>query len=255
MTAPILPADPPFDGLPPAHAALFLDFDGVLVDLAAGPDAIVVPAALRTLLPRLETALGGALAIVSGRAVADLERHIGPLPGWVAGSHGGERRRPGQADAPHPLTAIDRVAVVQRRVKTLAQFGTAILVEIKPLGAVVHYRGDPSKEDVLRRAAEEIAAHSPGFECHPAKMAFELRPRDVGKDKVVADWLQRAPFRGRTPVYFGDDLTDEPALGMVQAAGGRAIKVGKGPSVARHRLDSPTEVLATLTRWLDDHRS
>jgi trehalose 6-phosphate phosphatase len=241
----------PLEGLAPERTAIFLDFDGVLVDLAESPDRILVPDTLNPLLQRLAEATGGAIAIVTGRAIQDIGAHLDPLPGWIAGSHGGERKMPGQSVEPHPLTGSESVAEVQGMAKKLATGENGVLFELKPLGAAVHYRADPTQEKAMRRGVEQIASHHGDFECHSAKMAFELRPRDVGKDKVVAEWLQCPPFMGRIPVYFGDDLTDEPAMHVTQAANGRAVKVGNGPSTAHYRLDAPADVLNQLSRWLD----
>ncbi|MEO1453556.1 MAG: trehalose-phosphatase [Pseudomonadota bacterium] len=234
----------------PSRAAVFLDFDGVLVDLAPTPDAIDVPGGLPDLLARLGRATGGATAIVTGRAVADIRSYLPGVTGWLAGCHGGERARPGQSDQPHPLTGTGAVTEVQRAVTALASFGDAVVTETKPLGAVVHYRRAPELQDALERAAQAIAAAHSGFECHPAKMAFELRPRDVGKDRVVAEWMGEAPFVGRCPIYFGDDLTDEPAMDWVQKTGGIAVKVGEGDTVATHRVADPAGVLAALEAWV-----
>lgn len=239
------------DAAPPAQTAVFLDFDGVLVELAERPDAITVPPALVPLVQRLEAATGGATAIVTGRAIDDIRGYLDPAPQWLAGCHGGERAMPGQADAPHPLTGSQAVGEVQRQVQALEAYGDGVVTEMKPLGGVVHYRQAPDLRDVLAEAAETIALSHAGFEAHPAKMAFELKPSDVGKVHVVADWMGQAPFAGRTPLYFGDDLTDEPAMGWVQDAGGIAVKVGPGDSVARARVDGPADVLSALTNWLD----
>lgn len=237
--------------LPPlAEAAIFLDFDGVLVDLAETPDAIEVPGALPDLLQRLRDCADGALAVVTGRPAADVQARLGKVPRWIAGSHGGERITPDGASA-HPLTDSATVRAVRRSVTALNRVGPDLFAEEKPLGAVIHYRRSPAYRSVLERAAHIIAEANPEFEVHEAKMAYELRPKDVGKDIVVREWLERAPFEGRTPVYFGDDLTDEPAMAEVQKAGGVAVKVGEGDSVASERIDAPKDVLALLNGWAE----
>lgn len=239
------------DAPPPSDAALFLDFDGVLVDLAQTPDAIVIPEDLPDLLARLSRKTGGATAIVTGRALEDIRSHLPSASVWLAGCHGGERAGSGQASRPHPLTGSTVVEEVQRQVTALAAWGDGVVTETKPLGAVVHFRKAPKLRDALKRAASDIAATHQDFECHPAKMAFELRLRDVGKQRVVADWMAKEPFIGRTPIYFGDDLTDEPAMQWVQEAGGLAVKVGDGDTVADRRAEGPAHVLDSLRSWVE----
>ncbi|MEL6518074.1 MAG: trehalose-phosphatase [Pseudomonadota bacterium] len=248
---PSQPHTPLSAGPAPDAAAIFLDFDGVLVDLAERPDAITVPDTLGPLLRRLEAATHGATAIVTGRAIDDIRTYLDQPPAWLAGCHGGERAMPGQPDAPHPLTGSSAVQDIQRQVGALAAFGDGVVTEMKPLGAVVHYRNAPALEAALADAAHAIAVSQAGFEAHRAKMAFELKPQDVGKERVVADWMDRTPFAGRTPIYFGDDLTDELAMGWVQSTGGIAVKVGAGDTVAAHRVDHPGDVLAALSAWLE----
>lgn len=141
------------------------------------------------------------------------------------------------------------VLSVQREARGLRGFGVGVIAELKPLGAVVHYRSAPYLENALRRAAEDIANAHPRFSCHAAMMAFELRPEDVAKDYVLRAWMAHAPFTRRVPIYVGDDLTDEPALGRVQVIGGVAIKVGNANSVARHRLASPSDLREALAAW------
>lgn len=238
-----------FGGLAPEDSAIFLDFDGVLVELAEGPNEIVVPDGLPELLDTLNDRTSGATAIVTGRSIDDLRSHLGTLPDWVAGSHGGEQLAGGGTSAPHPMTGSQEVIAVQTEIMRLKDAAEGIEIEFKPLGAVVHYRRAPDQAEHLGMAARRIAEAHEAFECHPAKMAFEIRPTDVGKDSVVSDWLTKPPFKGRTPVYFGDDLTDEPALAIVQEMGGIAVKVGPGETVASRRVDGPAEVYDALTRW------
>lgn len=231
---------------------MFLDIDGTLIDIAATPDAIEIPVELAPLLARLDAATGGALALVSGRTLAEIDRYFPNGPRWIAGCHGGERRLP-DGEWRHPMTDGAAVERVQRDIASLEPLDSAVLAEFKPLGAVIHYRNAPSLGPVLKAAAESIAGSTPGFECHSAKMAYELRPGDVGKDHVLRDWIAQHPFMGRVPVMIGDDLTDEPAMAWAQEAGGFAVKVGHGPTGARHRLDSPADVRAALAGWLAAH--
>jgi trehalose 6-phosphate phosphatase len=230
----------------PADAALFLDFDGCLVEIADRPDAVVVSAALRDRLARLHKRHGGALALISGRDVADLRGHLKEFQGIVVGSHGSELSpTPDEIQALHP-DPFD-AAALHRAARELAAPYPAILVEEKPHGVAMHYRHDPSLQGFVEEAMHKLAAQNPQLVLQPAKMALELRPGGVGKDTALAQLMQMAPFEGRMPVFAGDDTTDEPAMAEAQSRGGFAIKIGEGPTTARHRLSDP----AALAAWLD----
>ena len=236
MTLPQLPKD----------AALFLDFDGCLVEIADRPDAVVVSDALRDRLARLHAMLDGAVALISGRDVADLRGFLPDFAGIVAGSHGAELSlAPGRIEAVHdqPFDA----AALHARAHELARPHPALLVEEKPHGVALHYRADPSLEGYVQQVMQDMLQANPGLMLQPSKMALELRPGGVGKDSALAGLMQRAPFAGRTPVFAGDDHTDEPAMRQAQALGGFAIKIGEGDTAADHRLPDP----AALAEWLD----
>lgn len=238
---------PPFDA---RHHALFLDFDGVLVDLAETPDAIRVPPGLPRLLQRLGEATGGALALVSGRQVAELQRHLDGPACLMVGCHGAEQAR-GRGPVETALTVEGAaVARITARLDEAATAHPALLVERKPSGAVLHYRRDPELEAEAHAIARAAIEDEEGFHIHPAKMAFELRPDGASKDASLRLLLEEPPFAGRTPVYLGDDTTDEPALALVRARGGISIKVGEGDSAAAYRLAGPEEVHDWLARGL-----
>ena len=236
MTLPQLPKD----------AALFLDFDGCLVEIADRPDAVVVSDALRDRLARLHAMLDGAVALISGRDVADLRGFLPDFQGIVAGSHGAELSlAPGRIEAVHdqPFDA----AALHARAHELARPHPALLVEEKPHGVALHYRADPSLEGYVQDVMQDMLQANPGLMLQPSKMALELRPGGVGKDSALAGLMQRPPFAGRMPVFAGDDHTDEPAMRQAQSLGGFAIKIGEGDTAADHRLPDP----AALAEWLD----
>ena len=234
---------------PPALAsisrpALFLDFDGTLVDLAEDPDAIQVPRRLAADLSRLSEALDGRAAFVSGRSLADLERHVGPLPLSAAGSHGGEVRIAGESETRASSVALPPGVMSEAREFCAARPG--LRFEDKPLGAGLHYRGAPEREaEVLGFAAAVSERH--GLAIKRGKMVAELvRPGD-DKGKAVAALLDEPPFAGGTPIFIGDDITDEDGFAAVAAAGGFGILVGPArETAARYRLDSPADVHAWL---------
>ncbi|WP_339818726.1 trehalose-phosphatase [uncultured Paracoccus sp.] len=227
-------------------AALFLDFDGCLVDIAPRPDAVVVTQALRDRLAALYRRQGGAVALISGRDVADLRGHMDGFEGIVAGSHGAELSlRPGRIQTLHrvdfdagPLHAAAHAAAAPH---------PALLVEEKPHGVALHYRDAPDLRAFVEGVMQDLADRNPHLVLQPAKMAVELRPGGVGKDSALAHLMTLEPFAGRVPVFAGDDTTDEPAMAEAQARGGFAIKIGDGPTTAHHRLSDP----AALAAWLD----
>ena len=230
----------------PADAALFLDFDGCLVEIAPRPDAVVIPPGLPERLARLHDRLGGAVALVSGRDIADLRGFLPGFPGAIAGSHGAELSLDGQLIQKTHGVDLDAGALHDAAARAVADH-PAILVERKPHGVALHYRADPSLRPVVEEAMGRLAEAHPDMMLQPAKMAVELRPRDSGKDGALERLMALPPFAGRVPVYAGDDLTDEAAMAHAQAHGGFGIKIGAGDTVARHRLSDP----AALARWLD----
>lgn len=236
-TLPILPPD----------AALFLDFDGCLVDIAPRPDAVVIPSGLPARLARLHARLDGAVALVSGRSVAELQAWLPGFPGALAGSHGAELARDGRVIEATHAAVLDTEALHRRAAAAVAGH-PAILVERKPHGVALHYRADPALRPVVEEVMQHLADIHPGMALQPAKMAVELRPAGAGKDRALDRLMAGAPFAGRTPVYAGDDLTDEAAMAHAQARGGFGIKIGAGETAAHYRLADP----AALARWLDD---
>ncbi|WP_170167172.1 trehalose-phosphatase [Paracoccus methylarcula] len=230
----------------PADAALFLDFDGCLVEIAPTPDAVVIPDDLPGLLDRIHRRQGGAVALISGREVADLRRFLPGFPGGVAGSHGAELALPGREAEAGDAQGLD-VAALHARARDLAALHDGLMVEPKAHGVVLHYRAVPERAEWVAGAMAELAGDYPMLALQPAKMAFELRPADAGKDRALARLMELPEFAGRLPVYAGDDLTDEAGMAEAQKRGGFGIKIGEGQSCARHRLADP----GALRSWLD----
>lgn len=233
------------------EAAVFLDFDGVLVELAETPGAIEVPDKLERLLNALVQATGGAAAVVSGRPVADLRRYLPGFEGVLIGCHGGEIDR-GTGTAQTVAVNADDVAHIVTLVEAFAQCDPGYLAEPKPSGAVLHFRKNPDLRGSAYHFLETILHDIQGFHIHHSKMAFEIRPDGVGKDTAVEALLQDAPFAGRRPVYIGDDVTDEPAMALCRGLQGITIKVGEGATEAEYRLDEVRDVLAYLAWSLSE---
>lgn len=229
-----------------AKVAIFLDFDGTLVDIAPTPDAVKVPADIGDMLTRLEAACNGALAIVSGRSLSELEQFLDGFGGLMVGSHGSEAR--GMAP---PMDAIPAgLADAQSEIRAYAA-DNGLLYEHKTHGGAVHFRTRPEAGPAARAFMDDLTRRYTGFAVQPAKMAFELRPDGFSKDGALALLSKLPQFSGRAPVYLGDDSTDEPALLWAQTHGGYGIKIGDGASGASHQLDTPEDVLAWLRAGLE----
>ena len=227
-----------------AHrSALFLDFDGTLADIAQQPELVAVPHDLIDLLARLSGQLDGALAIVSGRALGDIDRFLSPLILPVAAEHGAVQRLAGhgtrQLASPN-LGDVERVALA------LALQHEGLRVEIKSAAVALHYRHAPHLEAVCLQAMAEVVKRTPGVDLLQGKFVFEIKPAGVSKGTAIRSFMGSSPFIGRVPLFAGDDTTDEAGFAVVQAMGGEGIKVGEGRSVARHRCSSP----AVLRQWL-----
>jgi len=229
-----------------AHTALFFDLDGTLAEIRDLPSEVSVPAQTIALLGRLEQALDGALAILSGRPGTDIDRLLHPLSLPYGANHGAERR--GRSGAPHRVEPPAALPEALRALRRRTAPWRGVLVEPKALGVAVHYRQAPARmRDVEAAVREVAAAYGPAFEVQPGKMVYELKPRGVDKGRALRAFMHEAPYAGRMPVMVGDDLTDESAFAAAQAAGGFGIKIGPGPSTATLRLAGPQE----LARWLE----
>lgn len=219
---------PPWPGYParmklPPQAALLLDFDGTLVEIAATPDAVVVPPELPGLLLRVAARLDGALAIVSGRPIRDLERFL-PVPIALAGEHGAVLRI--DPAAPPEVVALPRAPGAWRdAAASLVAAHPGALLEEKTHGFVVHFRGAPAAGDPARALLEGFLAGDDSFTLLPAHRAWEIRPVGASKATAVRALMARAPFAGRVPVFVGDDVTDEAGMAAAREFGGEGWRL------------------------------
>jgi trehalose 6-phosphate phosphatase len=219
--------------------ALFLDFDGTLVDIAPQPESVVVPSALICTLQSLHDYLGGGLALISGRPIAQIDAFLEPLRFPIAGVHGTERRA---ADGAVTLMSTHPLDHVEAAAKRLAEEHPQLIVESKRGSVALHYRQAPALEALCLKTMQEAVEESPGLTLLRGKMVAEAKPGGASKGHAIEAFMHEPPFTGRTPVFIGDDFTDEVGFATVQRLGGMGVKVGEGASVAWQRLESPAEL-------------
>lgn len=241
---------------PPAPSpqwALFLDFDGTLVELCSDPSEVVVPDRVRAALERLVDTFDGATAVISGRSAADLQARLAPLRLPVAGVHGLERC---SADGTY-LDQIDggeKLDPVREAVVSFVHDDPRLFHEDKGGAIALHFRRAPERarevEAFMRAQRERLGADA---RLQRGKAVVELMVAAGGKGHAVEAFMQEAPFRGRIPVYAGDDTTDEHALERVNELGGVSIHVGdNADTCARHRLPSVPAVVDWLERMPEE---
>lgn len=230
-------------------AALFLDFDGTLVHITDRPDGVHVDAELLTLLHALRDRLNGRLAIVSGRSVATL-RDLGLGDFLLAGTHGLEFARAGEAPhAPARLAAID---VAQNAMETFIADKPGLLVERKSISVALHFRGAPLWADACEALAEALTAD--GLVLQRGKMLFELRPGGADKGSALGVLMRESPMAGGTPIFIGDDVTDEEGFAAAAELGGSGILVGpERVTLAAWRLEQVADVRHYLTEGALSH--
>lgn len=240
------PHTPPSQPSPPQWA-VFLDVDGTLLEIAATPHAVVVPDTLRKILLDLQRRLDGALALISGRSIQTLDALFAPLQFPCAGIHGNERRT-SNGVLLQPQISKPALQQAHRQLAELAATRDGLLLEDKGHALALHFRLAPWLQQEVERAMEAAQALlGESFTLQAGKSVLELRPSGASKGTAVQAFMRETPFAGRTPLYVGDDVTDESAFAAINALGGTSIRVGKpAPTQAQHRLES----IAAVRSWL-----
>jgi trehalose 6-phosphate phosphatase len=233
--------------IPNERWALFLDVDGTLLELAETPDSVYVPAHLKSLLTELSSRLDGALALVSGRTIANLDELFFPLRFCASGVHGAERR---EANGITMRAQLDtsKLIPVREELAVFVRSHEGLLLEDKSFALAVHCRLAPHLDEAVRDKVQSVVTRlGNDYMLQPGKRVYEVRPRAWSKGSSVDAFLTKPPFLDRTPVYVGDDLTDEDAFETVNRLGGISVRVGEMTNTrAAFRLPSVADVHAWL---------
>ncbi len=231
----------------------FLDIDGTLIEFAERPDDVLADAGIKATLRRLLGATAGAVALVSGRSLGDIDRGVAPMRVAGAGQHGFERRDGG--GNPHFHSApINRLQNAAEKLERLVAQNPDLVLENKGVSLALHYRLAPHLAALVDGAMRErLAELGNGFELQPGTLLMEIKPMGKNKGTAIAEFMEEPPFRGRTPVFIGDDLTDEYGFAFVNGRRGHSVKVGSGASAARWRLADAPAVRAWLAAFAEHY--
>ncbi|MDQ6718533.1 MAG: trehalose-phosphatase [Gemmatimonadota bacterium] len=226
--------------------AYFFDFDGTLVHLAPAPGEVRLDADFRHVLEQLYLFTGGAIAIVTGRSIADIDRLFPEEPYPVAGQHGFELR--GSATTSDETDSTRLTAAVDE-LDAIVSAHDGLLLERKGHSLALHYRAAPSlggyAHRLVRRLQRELGDD---YAVQSGKRVVELRPAGHDKGRAILNFMTQEPFAGRLPIFVGDDATDESGFAAVNAAGGHSLKVGPGPTCAEFRFPNVEAVRNWLQR-------
>jgi trehalose 6-phosphate phosphatase len=238
------------------QCALLLDIDGTLLDLAPTPREVWVPPDLAKTLPRLLARTSGALALVSGRSVNDIDLIFAPMQFPAVGGHGAEMRlSPENESVFSHAPPMDNE--LKRRLAAIAKLSPGILLEDKGYSLALHFRLAPHAEKAIYDAVAAIRADLPNsaMEVMPGKAVCEIKHSGFSKATGVRQLMTYAPFKGRRPVFIGDDVTDESVFAIMPEFNGLAFSVGRRARGVAGHFDEPRDVRAWLGHLLDDERA
>lgn len=230
------------------NSAFLLDIDGTLLEIAPSPDEVRVPDELRSTLACLLEKTGGALALVSGRAMADIDRLFAPLRLSAVGGHGAEIRLAVGGETPeHRAVSLDDG--LRRRLTALAS-DPGVTVEDKGYSIALHYRRAPERQQAVHAAVAAIAAELPPgtVEMLAGKSVIEVKKTGFNKGTAIREIMRHPPFAGRRPIFVGDDVTDESGFAVILELGGVALSVGRTYPGLAGRFETPAEVRLWLAR-------
>lgn len=237
--------------------AFFFDVDGTLAEIQPEPDAVTIPSQVRDNLRILAEYCDGALALVSGRPISQLDKLAAPLVLPAAGVHGAELRD--AAGNLHRVQLSEGVAdALREKLETAMNEMPGTLLETKGMAFALHYRQALQFEKQVLALAESAVAEFPELALQPGKCVVEIKPHGIDKGAAITTFMQHAPFYGRIPVFVGDDLTDEKGFHAVNGLQGVSVKVGEGSSAAHYHLDQVTDVhgwIAQITSQLQQDKT
>jgi len=238
-----------------SETAVLLDIDGTLLDLMPTPREVWVPPGLAKTLRRLLVKTNGALALVSGRSLNDIDLIFAPDVFPAVGGHGAEMRidLDSESVAAH-APPMDRE--LKRRLAAIAKLSPGILLEDKGYSLALHYRLAPHAEKAIYAAVSLIRADLPNapIEVLPGKCVCEIKHSGFTKASGVRELMTREPFKGRRPFFIGDDVTDETVFAIMPDMDGLAFSVGRRAKGVAGHFDAPSDVREFLTHLLDDER-
>jgi trehalose 6-phosphate phosphatase len=229
--------------------AILLDVDGTILDIAPTPGEVTVPVSLRRTLARLSQETGGALALVSGRSLGDLDLLFAPLRLPAVGGHGAELRASAEGEAEAGRAQL-LDGDLRDRLAGIADSKPGVLIEDKGYALAVHYRLAPDQEPAVKRAVAAIQADWPPnlIDVLPGKSVIEIKPAGVDKGKAIRLLMRHQPFAGRRPVFIGDDTTDEAAFAVLPQFNGIGFSVGRHASGTSYCFPTPSAVRDWLQR-------
>lgn len=236
------------DSIDLRQVAILLDIDGTLLDIALTPHDVRVPPALRKTLSTLKERTDGAIALVSGRSLSDIDLIFSPLKLAAVGGHGAEIRvNPDTNVNGAKSRYLDKKT--RARLIEVAEVDEGVIMEDKGYSVALHYRLAPNKKRAIEDAVAIICSELPAgtVEILPGKAVIEIKKSGFNKGTALRDLMQQAPFVGRKPIFVGDDVTDETAFAVVPEFEGVAISVGRMVPGVAQRFETPSDV----RRWLE----
>lgn len=245
MTEPL--TDRVSEQLSAGSSAIFLDFDGTLVEFAQEPHLVKLEPEIRQAVDSLSRSSKGALAIVTGRDLTDIDHFMHPLSLPVAGIHG-MLRRGWDGELHHQPVESEALERLESLLARLTQTNQGLLLERKPGSVALHYRQRPELESQCKDAVDAALSDLSEFHVLHGKMVIEIKAGGFNKGLALAEFMDEDPFRGRLPIFAGDDTTDEDAFAEVNRRGGVSIKVGAGDTGAGYRARG----IRDFHRWLQD---
>lgn len=231
---------------PQMEWAWFFDVDGTLVELAPTPSSVVVHDDLTPAISLLHELTGGAVSIITGRSISDVETFLDLPEVAVSGQHGLELRS-ADGTVTSRKVGVTHLRKIADELKKVVEKHPDLIIEEKGMSIALHYRLAPRSASYAHRVMRSLKEkYAPGFVIQKGKRVVELKPAGTDKGNVIRHLMANPPFKGRVPVFVGDDVTDEAGFKVVNEMNGYSIKVGTGPTTARYRMSGVTK----LREWL-----